>query len=180
VKSRAKPRVARPSHLSKPTAQFSSALDDDSPFKTLKKDKQRIKHSLLLSKAQRSSDKPSGIKKRRRPSKKLVTNLDALADALPDIMSKDGNGSATNAIELKSLQSKPGARKKRDKLDKKERDRFGRNLAVLSQAREAEENGKMSKAATTDASGQTPLNRWAALRQHIAGNMGTTATAQNG
>lgn len=157
-------------------------VDDDSIFKTTKKDKQRIKHSLLLSMAQSSSDKPSGIRKRRRPSKKLATSLDALADALPDIVAagKDGNPSTANERKLTSLQSKPGARKKRDKLDREERDRFGKNLAILSQARSAEEKVPASIAVMTEASAAAPVNRWAALRQHITSSFSVTSAGEKG
>ncbi|KAJ9653920.1 hypothetical protein H2198_006971 [Neophaeococcomyces mojaviensis] len=117
--------------------QVSKSARSDSLFPTTKKDKRRIKHAHLMSKVTKSGSKP----KRRRPNKKLVTTLDSLADALPDGDEDAGPdgvaaGSKTedqvNIIRRKSMKSKPGAMKRRQKLDNSERDRFAKNLAQMA------------------------------------------------
>lgn len=118
---------------STPTSKSSETL-----FATSKKDKRRIKHAQLMSKVTKSKDTKQ---RRRRPNKKLVTTLDSLADALPDDLedsnqSNDAAGSSAadqvNIIRRKSLKSKPGAMKRRQKLDNDERDRFAKNLAQMA------------------------------------------------
>lgn len=67
--------------------------------------------------------------------------MDALADALPD--EADDSASANeaagsqpadqiNVIRRKSMKSRPGAMKRKQKLDNSERDRFARNLAQMA------------------------------------------------
>lgn len=65
---------------------------------------------------------------------------------------------------FKSLGSKPGIRKKRERVEREERERFGKNLAVLSMAKPD------SAAAGGETSGTS--NRWAALRAHLKTSMG--------
>ncbi|KAI5278645.1 hypothetical protein KEM54_004516, partial [Ascosphaera aggregata] len=57
-------------------------------FKTNKKDKRQIKRETFISKIEKSRSKKL---KRRRPSKKLVANLDSLVDALPSAGNRDDN-----------------------------------------------------------------------------------------
>lgn len=113
--------------------------DQTSLLATNKKDKRRIKHAQLMSKVTKSSTpKP----RRRRPNKKLVTTLDALADALPedtdDISGSNDETAGTaaadqvNIIRRKSMKSRPGAMKRKQKLDNSERDRFAKNLAQMA------------------------------------------------
>lgn len=115
-----------------------STKKSESLFATSKKDKRRIKHAQLITKVTKSKDTKS---RRRRPNKKLVTTLDSLADALPDDFedsapSTNAAGLAAadqvNIIRRKSLKSKPGAMKRRQKLDNDERDRFAKNLAQMA------------------------------------------------
>lgn len=128
--------------------------------------------------------------KRRRPSKKLVANLDSLADALPSADEDDDNDdddtdmtgspkrkrSAKNAIsgqmniiKQKSLKHKPGAMKKKEKLDRMERDRFSKNLAQMSSV------PAVSTPAVADGANSQPAaptsTRWAALRNFISQTM---------
>ncbi|KAL1612808.1 hypothetical protein SLS60_001037 [Paraconiothyrium brasiliense] len=129
---------------------------DDALFSSSKKDKHAIKHSAFVSKIEKSSKK---IQKRRRPNKKLVTNLESLADALSGLEQGEENGEVVVGqakIQKKSLKSRPGAMKKKEKLEKLEKERFNMNLAQM---------------ATTSASGATGNNlsadRWAALKNHV-------------
>ncbi|PYH99929.1 hypothetical protein BO71DRAFT_85693 [Aspergillus ellipticus CBS 707.79] len=140
----------------------SSLFDDD--FRTTKKDKRLIKHASFMSKIEKNSQKST---KRRRASKKLAANLDSLADALPD--ADDGlndSSKQVNIIKQKTLVHKPGAMKRREKLEKVERDRFARNMAQLSSM-------EATAPANTDSDVETgPVsNRWAALRNFISQTM---------
>lgn len=132
------------SKASRPSA-FAAEL-----FPTTKADKRRIKHSSFLSRIEKP--KKSQAKKIRRPSKKLVTTLESLADALPDA---DAEFETSNArIKQRSLKSSPGAMKKKAKLEAGEKERFQQNLAQLAKGgTEGPENGTSAK--------------WAALRAHI-------------
>jgi len=116
----------------------SALTKSDSLFATNKKDKRRIKHAQLMSKVSKSTTQKS---RRRRPNKKLVTTLDSLADALPDDGQSSGSekeaaGSSAvdqvNIIRRKSMKSRPGAMKRKQKLDNNERDRFAKNLAQMA------------------------------------------------
>ncbi|KAH6650377.1 ribosome biogenesis protein SLX9-domain-containing protein [Chaetomium tenue] len=107
-----------------------------------KRDKRLIKHSSFLSRVAKSSGKSStGTKKQRRPSKKLVTTLESLGDALEDIQADiaeqdagamDAEQARQGKVRHKSLKSRPGALKRKERLVKGEMERFGRSLAQLA------------------------------------------------
>ncbi|KEF53784.1 uncharacterized protein A1O9_10185 [Exophiala aquamarina CBS 119918] len=134
----------------------------------------------------------TSMPRRRRPNKKLITTLDALADALPD------NGAETsvsgtagskpqdqiNIIKRKSLKSKPGAMKRREKLDKSERDRFAKNMAQLAPSSTTNGAGINDPVPT----GSNPpvaqpthstSQRWAALRGFISQTLETKPELAN-
>lgn len=73
-------------------------------------------------------------------------------------------------INRKSMKSRPGALKRREKVDQAERERFARNLAEMGGKRveraETEDGGEAVKKQQ-----QQPHNRWAALRGFIAQTM---------
>lgn len=106
--------------------------------------------------------------RRRRPNKKLVTTLDALADALPD---EDGSDTArrqsaevaaesqVNIIKRKSMKSRPGAMKRKQKLDNTEKERFAKNMAQMAAARTPSSGEGLDSTATS---------RFQALRGFIA------------
>ncbi|KAI9728918.1 MAG: hypothetical protein M1828_000003 [Chrysothrix sp. TS-e1954] len=186
------------------------ALDGNpttSSFLPNKRDKRQIKHSLLLSRLRTSSksDKraaPSRIAKpkttgtkRRRPSKKLVTNLDALADALP-VQEEEGasttrvgaglrasksmsSSSAAKRQALlstaRSIKSRPGMGRRKASLERVERERYRRNLAAANGRRlltDAPTAGLSNEQvdATAGASSEEANSRtlrWDALRRHI-------------
>ena len=142
-------------------------------FATSKKDKRRIKHAQLLNKISKANTKP----KRRRPNKKLVATLDSLADALPDEDDATQHHNAAgsrpeeqvNIIKRKSLKSKPGALKRKQKLDNEERARFAKNMAQMTPTTtSASAPGGNSRAAGQDAAGSINLGRWAVLRGFIS------------
>lgn len=130
-----------------------------------KRDKRHIKHASLMSRIAKSSQKAP---KKRRASKKLVANLESLADALPEA-AEDSHDAASqvNVIKQNTLRHKPGAMKRREKLEKVERDRFARNMAQMSNL----------QSAPTPANNEPPAdanptaNRWSALRNFISQTM---------
>lgn len=120
--------------------------------------------------------------RRRRPNKKLITTLDALADALPN-NEDETSGTATagprpedqiNVIKRKSLKSKPGAMKRREKLDKSERDRFAKNMAQLAPSTAKESDGvNIPKTPQSNQPAPSTSQRWAALRGFISQTLET-------
>ena len=147
----------------------SSFANSEDTFKTSKKDKQRIKHASLVSRIEKANTK---TRKRRRPSKKLITTLESLADALP---TPDDNGDAIvdgNRIRHKSLKSRPGAMKRKEKIQDMERDRFAKNIAQMATL-EADSSLQVSRGTTILADGApdaetSTAKKWAALRDFIA------------
>ncbi|KAF2100263.1 hypothetical protein NA57DRAFT_73874 [Rhizodiscina lignyota] len=128
-------------------------------FSSSKKDKRTIKHSTFVSKIAKNS--ATGNKKRRRPSKKLVTTLESLADALPDLGDENISGNTSELLKQanfrhKSLKTRPGSMKRKVKMEKAERERFGMNMAQLA---------SVQKGAGGVAGGLE------ALRRHIAEQM---------
>jgi dynactin complex subunit len=106
--------------------------------------------------------------KKRRASKKLVANLESLADALPDAADESHDAaSQVNVIKQNTLRHKPGALKRREKIEKVERDRFAKNMAQMSglQATAPSGTGENNGAADSTAS------RFAALRNFISSTM---------
>ncbi|EXJ96275.1 hypothetical protein A1O1_01401 [Capronia coronata CBS 617.96] len=176
------PRSAPPrkSILKTSSSPATATADTDSLFPSSKKDKRRIKHALLLDRVTKSSAKKP---KRRRPNKKLVTTLGALADALPSA-DNDGdsvpgtNGPAgsrpqdqINIIKRKSMKSRPGALKRREKLDKGERDRFAKNMAQLAASKPAASSGQA--ASEQKSTVPSASERLAALRGFISQTLET-------
>ncbi|ETN38957.1 uncharacterized protein HMPREF1541_06999 [Cyphellophora europaea CBS 101466] len=157
-----------PASSSKPSKTSSR---DSSLFPTTKADKRRIKHSALLSKVTKPRLSTTESKqRRRRPNKKLVTTLDSLVDALPEPTSTSTTSEAgskdhqaagdtpeqqVNIIKRKSMKSKPGALKRKQRVENEERARWGRNMAQMS--------GTAASVDTTDGT----KSRWAALRGFI-------------
>ncbi|KAK4869017.1 hypothetical protein LT330_006626 [Penicillium expansum] len=137
-------------------------------FRTSKRDKRQIKHAALVSKIEKNSQKTP---KRRRASKKLVANLESLADALPEAEESNDAASQVNVIKQKTLRHKPGALKRREKLEKLERDRFNKNLTEMSKITSAPvtNNGEASTEASTESN--PTAGRWSALRNFISQTM---------
>ncbi|KAK4129040.1 hypothetical protein N657DRAFT_609012 [Parathielavia appendiculata] len=169
-------------------------------FINSKRDKRLIKHSAFVSRiAKSSSSSSTASKKRRRPSKKLVTTLESLGDALDDIQAEmddavaegeamDAEQAREGKVRHKSLKSRPGALKRKERLVKGEMERFGRSLAQLANISTASSapapaagDGQSEKMDTEGEKGkqggetqtQTPAtsSRWAALRSFISATM---------
>lgn len=185
-------KYAPPSPTENATAEVSNepttaeTLDDEFGFgvglKLSKRDKRTVKHNILLHKVHEAGiSKDAKIKKRRRPTKKLKTDMGGLEDALPDLDDDDDwegidedmdvegptvkvkrkKSRNEGKMEMKSLKHKPGAMKKKFAMEGRERERFGKNLAGLM-------NGG---AVGGVGGGQGGDNRWEALRKFIGGTM---------
>ncbi|KAL4776909.1 ribosome biogenesis protein SLX9-domain-containing protein [Aspergillus nidulans var. acristatus] len=137
-----------------------SVFGDD--FRTTKKDKRLIKHSSFVSKIEKNSAKRN---KRRRASKKLVANLESLADALPDAETDSNSPGQVNIIKQKTLKHRPGAQKRKEKIEKLERERFVKNMAQMSSI------SAMTTSNSQPAAAESVSNRWAALRGFISQTM---------
>ncbi|KAL8708904.1 MAG: hypothetical protein Q9220_006236 [cf. Caloplaca sp. 1 TL-2023] len=134
-------------------------------FGSTKKDKRIIRHSALISRIEKS--KPQ-FKKPRRPSKKLVTNLESLAHALPDIPASTTETPIAK-IRHRSLKSQPGAMRKKEKIIAMEKDRFNQNMAQMTASR-----GSTDQSASRDGNTRNishTASKWAALRTFIQQNM---------
>ncbi|KAK2042327.1 hypothetical protein LZ31DRAFT_556171 [Colletotrichum somersetense] len=151
----------------------------DDGFLTTKKDKRTMKHSAFVSKVEKANKKPL---KRRRPNKKLVTTMESLADALPELE----EGAQTleqlreGKVRHKSLKSRPGALKRKEKIVRAEMQRFGASMAALASvpaadaAAPAVEMAVENPVAASGAESAAPdatASRWAALRKHISSTM---------
>ncbi|KAI0409740.1 ribosome biogenesis protein SLX9-domain-containing protein [Xylaria palmicola] len=157
-------------------------------FTNTKKDKRIIKHSTFISRVEKAHRKPL---KRRRPGKKLVTNLESLADALPDLLA-DGETEEglrqlrEGKIRHKSLKMRKGALKKKEKIVKGEMDRFSHSLAQLNamgasnasadmqvegSSEPASTQTQTQPAAQAQAQPPSTSSRWAALRGFISSTM---------
>jgi Ribosome biogenesis protein SLX9 len=112
--------------------------------------------------------------KRRRPSKKLVANLDSLADALPDADGANASEdvSQTHIIKHKTLKHRPGAMKRKEKMEQLERGRFMKNMAQMTSIEHnAQKPQADSKTTAAESTSAPTSNRWAALRGFISQTM---------
>ena len=150
-----------------PPAHRPGAIIDDG-FINSKKDKLTIKRNAFIGRIEKSHTK---VLKRRRPNKKLKTTLDGLADALPDVEDLVNEKISADAakMQMKSLKSKPGAMKRKEKLERTERERFGKNMAQIMAVRETPAVPAGDAAAVPVTSATT--SRFAALRAWANANM---------
>lgn len=122
--------------------------------------------------------------KRRRTNKKLVTDLESLGNVLGDIevaasglRGKEGRDGEWK-IKQKTLKVGPGALKRKVKLERIERERFGKNMAQLmgseqKQKIDLEAADRLAVGEGTGPVGGTSStgSRWAALRGFISQTM---------
>jgi hypothetical protein len=150
-----------------------------------KRDRERIRKSAFLGRVAASASRVQkrrsslAANKKRRPSKKLVASLESLGDVLGEIEAEDddmdGNedasARASGKIRHKSLKSRPGALKRKEKVVRGEMDRFGKNMAQLHSIPAGEEQGMaVTNIVEVDTSSAT-ANRWKALRGFITATM---------
>lgn len=87
---------------------------------------------------------------------------------MPNLEGGDGDGGEPEVgkIRQRTMKSRPGAGKRKEKMERGERERFGRNMAVLTAVQEtsatAVEGDKQGHGGATATAG-----RWAALRGFI-------------
>ncbi|KAF3056438.1 hypothetical protein GL218_06656 [Daldinia childiae] len=162
------------------------AVGTSDSFSNSKKDKRTIKHASFVSRIEKANQKTP---RRRRPNNKLVANLDSLADALPDLLA-DGETEEglrqmrEGKIRHRSLKSRPGALKRKERVVKGEVQRFGVSLARLSAVAEkqmdveqssstamGEDSGVVSQGRDASMAPVSTTNRWAALRGFISATM---------
>ncbi len=102
-----------------------------------------------------------------------------MGDALGDLEKGiDGTGIEERVkegkIRLKGLKSRPGAMKRRAKLERNERERFGKNMAQLVSG-VAKESMGITRIEIQEAGAEMPpsatAGRWAALRGFISQTM---------
>ncbi|KAL9116733.1 MAG: hypothetical protein Q9187_006739 [Circinaria calcarea] len=155
-------KSARDVHTSHNSTHSASEI-----FRSSKEDKRRMKHSTLISRIEKTNTKAT---KRRRPSKKLIANLESLVDALPVIDEAEGDETVVGEVRVRhrSLKSRPGAMKKKEKLEKMEKERFSRNMAQMALGEVSGSNVADAGIASTS---QENSKRWAALRSHIQQSM---------
>ncbi|KAK3362321.1 ribosome biogenesis protein SLX9-domain-containing protein [Lasiosphaeria hispida] len=166
-------------------------------FLNTKRDKRTIKHSSFVSRIAKSHPSSSSALKRRRPSKKLVATLESLGDVLDDISTEmkehgvmDAEQALQGKVRHKSLRSRPGALKRKERVVKGEMERFGRSLAQLTAVTEAapaagstaapgvtapakcaESTDSARQAGGQAAQTSATSSRWAALRGFISATM---------
>jgi hypothetical protein len=163
-------------HLPQKTHRPNSQVTDS--FINSKSDRRLIKHSTFVNKIKKSQP-PTSLplkRQRHRSNKKLAANLESLVDALPDV--KVGDRENEGKMRHKSLGSRPGALKRKEKVVKGEMERFGESMARLVGAGQGKSQGKRSGETDVDrmeepkkVQATSTESRWAALRGYISMTM---------
>ena len=157
-------------------------------FLSSKRDRRLIKHSSFVSRvASTSRVAKASTRRTRRPAKKLRTDLDALADALPDIEAGDA-APRDGKVRHRSLRTRKGALKRKERVVKGEMERFGASMARLAGIQGESAGDGTTQTSAPEAVGNTlegqtmaveshkpattaSSNRWAALRGYISSTM---------
>ncbi|EFY89972.1 hypothetical protein J3458_001311 [Metarhizium acridum] len=133
-------RITGQIHPLLPSKVFRTDAHVSDDFINSKRDKRIMKHSSFVS---RITSSKIGKNKRRRPKNKLKTTLEGLADALPELQSGEGGEEVlAGKVKHKSLRSKKGALKRKEKIVKGEMERFGASMAKLSAMHRADATRK--------------------------------------
>ncbi|KAH9827259.1 Ribosome biogenesis protein SLX9 [Teratosphaeria destructans] len=175
------------------------AFSDKGGFRVNKKDKRAIRHNALLAKVRDGGVQKRALK-RRRPTKKLKTDVGDLADALPEVedeagaMDEDDDWEGISEQEeegthkvrrrrrgiagdgkmvMRSLKHRPGAMKRKRKMEQSEMERFGKNLAQMvgQEQMRVREDAKEPDGDAPTVARSSQADRWAALRKFIGGTM---------
>ena len=123
-KSNVTKSVLEEAYRSKPQ---DSSMEEHIP--TSKRDKRMMKRSLIVSRARASARNVNGgVPKRRRPAKKLkaAQDLSELLSSLPEAADSD-----QKTTRERSITSKPGVQKRRDRIARLEQHQFTYNLAAM-------------------------------------------------
>ncbi|KHN98949.1 uncharacterized protein MAM_03411 [Metarhizium album ARSEF 1941] len=183
-------RITGQIHPLLPSKVFRTDARVSDNFINSKRDKRTMKHSSFVS---RITSSKISKNKRRRPKNKLRTTLEGLADALPELKSGEGGEEVlAGKVKHKSLTSKKGALKRKERIVKGEMERFGASMAKLSALqptddartttqRRVDEDGHKTatrsfahQGVSEQTSRATPTatsDRWAALRGYISATM---------
>lgn len=160
-----------------------------------KRDKRALKHEVLMTRVRDSGVAKNSAPKRRRPAKKMAAAegmAGQLKDALPDVDGVweddeewEGFGdeeiggrkrrrrratAGDGKMIMTSLKHRPGAMKRKDRLQRMEVERFGRNLAQLT-GHVSKGTGEGSNESHADAEDAGQSGKWAALRNFISATM---------
>lgn len=193
-------------------------------FSTSKRDKRTIRHSRLLNRIETATAR---VRKQRRPSRKLVTDLQSLGEALPDVgssttasstivngttvssttvnnnstgsnstssimgsnigsngTSQKGRQASAGSVLNTSLSTRPGARKRREKLHQWERELFQSNIDALMAVGANKGSGRgsgrgtASKKTAAALASTTAAQRWAHLRDFLEARLEQEAGAE--
>ncbi|OAQ68748.1 ribosome biogenesis protein SLX9 domain-containing protein [Pochonia chlamydosporia 170] len=188
-------RITGQIHPLLPSKIFRTDAHVTDDFLNSKRDKRMMKHSSFVS---RITSSKISKNKRRRPKNKLKTSLEGLADALPELKGGEGGEEIlAGKVKHKSLKSKRGALKKKERIVKGEMERFGASMARLSGTQQAARTNTQKSAIDEDSDAededmttQSPVpaqqgvpqqgsaaaqtatsDRWAALRGYISATM---------
>ncbi|TQV90397.1 ribosome biogenesis protein SLX9 domain-containing protein [Cordyceps javanica] len=195
-------RLAGAVHPLAPLKTFrpdAAPLSDD--FASTKRDKRLMKHSSFMSRVVTSGGVAKKSKTRQQPTSnnnskrtghgrssrsKLATTLDDLADALPALQDGEGDLAALQGrVRHKSISSKKGALRRKERVVRGEMERFGVSMAQLAQQQQQGNTTTTTttQTATTMTTGQgseqgqqqgepaATSSRWAALRGYISSTM---------
>ncbi|KEZ46374.1 hypothetical protein SAPIO_CDS0686 [Scedosporium apiospermum] len=154
-----------PSTAPRKTYREGAATTD--AFIQSKRDRRTIRHSSFIHKIQKSAPRAATSAKRRRPSKKLVATLEDLVDALPEV--EELSAEAVGKVRHKSLKSRPGALKRKEKIVRGEMERFGESMARLVAGGGA--TGGLGGGEGEKKAANPTGNRWAALKGYISATM---------
>lgn len=186
LRLKATERLSNP-HAPRKVFRPNAAVTDS--FLESKADKRLIKHASFVSRItkptsenSKASRKNAKRREKKRLAEKVLGKMDSLADALPDLTAEEvqtGAEEKEGKLRHKSLKSKPGALKKKERVVRGEMERFGVSLAQLASVKED------TAPATTATSGDVKMegaevevqqksaaaNRFAALRGFISATM---------
>lgn len=192
LRLKATERLANPLAPRKVHRPDTTAVTD--AFLNTKSDKRLIRHSTFLGRIGKPRATPTQRKNLKRREKKKTADaalreMDGLADALPSLTAEEVSAGAAERdgrVRLKSLRSKPGALRKKERVVRGEMERFGVVSAQLAAVREAvaapakeeedddAEDAEMKGAPFAEVGRQQPsvaANRFAALRGFISATM---------
>ncbi|RDA94693.1 hypothetical protein CP533_6795 [Ophiocordyceps camponoti-saundersi (nom. inval.)] len=186
ARARRQARLDGTSHPLFPAKTFRHDAAVTDSFLCTKRDKRLIRHSAFLSRVVSSS---SGIKKtssrRRRHRQAPMSSMRSLAEALPKIGDEGAGNSRSELVATakktthrqRSLPSKPGALKRRERIVRGEMERFRASMARLAtvpaEVAVSEPSSVLPPSDAANHDGRSPqlpsvADKWAALRGYIS------------
>ncbi|KAH0611338.1 uncharacterized protein H6S33_010603 [Morchella sextelata] len=164
-------RTSRPTTTTSSTATTTST--PRTPHQPTKKAKLHTRRTTFISRITKPTTHPSA-RSRRRATKALqntlVTELDSLAFALDDAIVAKSVAEGEDGVGRKSMKSRPGAMKRKEKVVRNECERFGKNLAIMSAGMAAAAVAVGGEGEGEGVGVRRP-STWEALRGFIEGTM---------